>query len=715
MKLLIRKQIILSGLLAFLCALVPGQDGTVPPLVMDGVSIPSNFPHFTITNVNETAPGNIFITNRAGAPYLLIYKNDGAPYFYQLLKDYSLDFKLHENGMLSHWIEEDVRGYRIINEHFEIVDTFLCQNDYDTDEHEFQLLSNGHALMIAKEERSMSQIDPDRNPDITVIGNHIQEIDENHNLVFQWDCWDHFDLEDSYIENLDASLIDYVHMNSIAVDTDGHLVISSRHLSECTKINRQTGEIMWRLGGKNNEFNFINDRLQISYQHDFRPVPGKADHYTLFDNGNQREIKFSRVIELKLDTINMIAEKVWEYRPIPHLYSRLMGNAQRLPNGNTLINWGDPAQPKISEVTADSILVYEADFLPKMNNYRTFRFEFEGYMLVPYLIAEPYPDRVRLLFNKFGDQGVEYYHIYGGEDPEQMEWVDSTSASWIDLMDLMEPGSSGYYYFEVTAVDSSGTESGPSGREKVYVRNSTPGDNLIINGDFSEGESFWTHQNQGEGSSSGSVSDSVYRVHIENPGNASSDVLLFQDDIPLILGKEYVLELDARAEFSRALTVDLVRAGTNQTNYSRHGQAYITDQFTHIEHTFVMEKPNDLKSRLLIKAGEYDSDFEIKNVSLRQLVVSGTPQLERSANQLDCYPNPVSKTLHIKFQLDSNAHIKLELFNLQGQLIESLYRGNQIPGHHEITFDTEKLATGAYILQLRDGIQSYSSIVLVRH
>ena len=34
----------------------------------------------------------------------------------------------------------------------------------------------------------------------------------------------------------------------------GHLLISSRHMDEVTKIDRQTGEIIWRLGGKNNDF-----------------------------------------------------------------------------------------------------------------------------------------------------------------------------------------------------------------------------------------------------------------------------------------------------------------------------------------------------------------------------------------------------------------------------------------------------------------------------
>lgn len=709
---LIRKLIILTGALALLCTLASAQDGSVPPPVINGVSLPSDFPQFSPVIYNETAPGNIFITNRSGAPYLLIYKNNGTPYFYQRLNDFSLDFKLHENGMLSRWIEEEVRGYVIMDEHFKNTDTLKCQNGYDTDEHELQLLPNGHALMIAKEERNMSLIDPDRNPNITVIGNHIQEIDENHNVVFQWECWDYFNLEDTYIENLDLLLIDYVHMNSIAVDFDGHLLLSSRHLSECTKINRQTGEIIWRLGGKNNQFNFINDPDQMSYQHDFRPVAGKPNHYTLFDNGNLREIKYSRALEYKLDTVNMIAEKIWEYRHSPDWYSRLMGNAQRLSNGNTLINWGDPALPKITEIAPDSTLVYEADFTPKMNNYRTFRFDFEGYMLAPYLIAEPYPDRVRLLINKFGDQGVDYFHIYGGEDPGQLEWIDSTSLTWIDLMNL---GDSKYYYLEVTAVDSSGLESGPSNREEVFVRKTLPGDNLIINGDFSNGVNFWIHQNTGDGVSYGSVIDSVYTFHIENAGTASSDLQLIQENIPLILGKEYIMELDVRADSPRMLSIELERAGTNRTNYSRHGQVYITDQFTHVEHSFIMEKPNDLKARFVIKAGEYEIDFEVKNVSLRQVVVAGTPQQDRPPDKLSFYPNPVSNKLHITYNLETASHIILELLNMNGQLIQSVYQGDQNPGHHEITFNTSMLTDGAYLLHFTDGVLDYSNIILVQH
>jgi len=405
------------------------------------------------------------------------------------------------------------------------------------------------------------------------------------------------------------------------VDYDGHLLISSRHLSECTKINRETGEIIWRLGGKNNQFNFINDPEQISLQHDFRPVPGKIGHYTIFDNGTQKDPKYSRAVEFKLDTLIMHAEKVWEYRHVPDRYSRIMGNVQSLPNGNMLINWGASDLPKITELTLDSVVAYEADFNPEMINYRTFRFEFDGFMLAPNLVAEPYPDRVRLLFNKFGDQGVDYYNIYGGESPEPLVWIDSTSRTWIDLIDLK---ASTFFYLEVTAMDTSGLESTPSKLEKVYVRNSEPGDNLIINGDFSDDHNFWTHKNDRDASSSGSIGDSIYHINILNPGLLASDVQLYQDDIPLINGKEYILELDARADAGRTINVELERAGSNWVNYSRHGKSYIGEQFTHIEHTFTMGDANDLHAKLVINGGGSDIDFEVKNFSLRQTVISGT-------------------------------------------------------------------------------------------
>jgi len=40
-----------------------------------------------------------------------------------------------------------------------------------------------------------------------------------------------------------------------------------------------------------------------------------------------------------------------------------------------------------------------------------------GVAIQPYLILEPYPDNLTLIFNQFGDTNVAYYRIYGGTSP----------------------------------------------------------------------------------------------------------------------------------------------------------------------------------------------------------------------------------------------------------------------------------------------------------
>jgi len=78
----------------------------------------------------------------------------------------------------------------------------------------------------------------------------------------------------------------------ISYDNDGNLLISSRHLDEITKINRTTGSIIWRLGGKNNQFAFPNDSLGFSHQHAIRRIGN--ENILLFDNGNFRGISGSQ-------------------------------------------------------------------------------------------------------------------------------------------------------------------------------------------------------------------------------------------------------------------------------------------------------------------------------------------------------------------------------------------------------------------------------------
>lgn len=217
----------------------------------------------------------------------------------------------------------------------------------------------------------MSQIVPGGDSAASVIGLVIQEIDAQKRSVFTWRGWDHFQITDATHENLTAATIDYVHGNAIEPDFDGNLLVSSRHMDEITKIDRSTGEIIWRMGGKNNQFTFANDSLGFSHQHAIRRLPN--GNISLYDNGNFHNTPFSRAVEYQLDEQTKKATLVWEYRNNPATYGMAMGYVQRLDNGNTLIGWGS-TNPSVTEIAPDRTNLFELTLAPGMYSYRAFRF-----------------------------------------------------------------------------------------------------------------------------------------------------------------------------------------------------------------------------------------------------------------------------------------------------------------------------------------------------
>jgi hypothetical protein len=148
-------------------------------------------------------------------------------------------------------------------------------------------------------------------------------------------------------------------------------MLSSRHLDEITKIDRTTGDVIWRWGGKNNVFTFLGDTLQFSHQHAIRRIDD--GNLTLYDNGNFHEPPFSRAVEYAVDETLHTCTPVWQYRRTPDEYGAAMGNVQRLPNGNTIIGWGT-GKPDVSEVDSlgSELLTVTVPF-PNFN-YRAYRF-----------------------------------------------------------------------------------------------------------------------------------------------------------------------------------------------------------------------------------------------------------------------------------------------------------------------------------------------------
>jgi len=345
-------------------------------------ALPATYPPITLLQSNNPDPGNVFLAPffMFGTTHLIILDNLGEPLFYrQLLNILAADFKLQPNGRLTYW-NSNPQEYRALDSSYAIVDTYATGNGYNTDIHGLQVLPNGHALLMAYDPQpvDMSLVVPGGNPNATVIGLIIQELDAAKNVVFQWRSWDHFQITDAVNVDLTAATIDYSHGNSVELDFDGNILISSRHMNEITKINRQTGDIIWRFGlnARNNEFFFVNDTRGSSYQHDARRLPN--GNITLFSNGNFLNPPYSQALEYELDEQLKVATLVWEYRNSPDTFGPFMGNVQRRASGGTLIGWGgaDP-DPKVTDVHADGSKAYELGMTAGWWTYRAFRFTWQ--------------------------------------------------------------------------------------------------------------------------------------------------------------------------------------------------------------------------------------------------------------------------------------------------------------------------------------------------
>jgi len=221
----------------------------------DVVGLPDDFPTISVTvPASGTAEGYLLLANLRweGAPsarsYLLILDDSGEPVYYKRCL-YSLDFKKQPDGSLTYWDYAD-NAFTVMDASYAVVDTVQAGNGYLINRHDLLILPNGNYLFTIYDPQpvDMSQVVPGGDPNATVVGLVIQEMDASKNVVFEWRSWDHFEITDSN-QDLTASHIDYVHGNSVELDSDGNLLICSRHLDEITKIDRGTLSGAWGASG----------------------------------------------------------------------------------------------------------------------------------------------------------------------------------------------------------------------------------------------------------------------------------------------------------------------------------------------------------------------------------------------------------------------------------------------------------------------------------
>jgi len=396
------------------------------------------------------APYNAPDNAQAGA---MIANNRGETVWEQPLPHLvTTDFRVQSYrgaSVLTWWeglivIGHGVGRYVIADNSYRPIAYVNAGNGYKGDLHEFLLTDRGTALLTSYRVLPYDLRPVGGSAEGTIQDALFQEVDvATGNVLFEWHSLDHIPITESYWPL--GEDWDYVHLNSIAVDTDDNLLVSSRNTHTVYKVDRQTGDIIWRMGGRNSDFDIESD-AGFAWQHDARRQQDGS--LTIFDNGYER----SRALVLNVDEVGFRVSLTRSYARGSWLHALSQGNVQILPNGNVFVGWG--AEPYVSEFTADGALIFDAELAPEYVSYRAFRAPWGGGGAgAPAVVSHRAGRNSDVFVSWNGDTDVADWIVYAGTDLTSLAPVARVPRTGFET-GLRVPST--YTQLRLSGVDSNG-------------------------------------------------------------------------------------------------------------------------------------------------------------------------------------------------------------------------------------------------------------------
>jgi hypothetical protein len=208
------------------------------------------------------------------------------------------------------------------------------------------LVSRPHDVIVRPDRSYWLMCDDTRTEDLSgmggvanarVSGTAIQHVAADGSLIFSWTPFDHFDIADVPPAGRAGATVNWTHGNALDLDAQGNVLVSFRNLSEITKIDVRTGEVLWRLGGVRNQASFANTAPPaFARQHGLRLTD--AGQLLLLDNSG--DSLDSRAELYEYDPEQGTARLVASYGSTPAVSAQLGGSVQSLPGGRTLVSFG---------------------------------------------------------------------------------------------------------------------------------------------------------------------------------------------------------------------------------------------------------------------------------------------------------------------------------------------------------------------------------------
>jgi hypothetical protein len=387
-------------------------------------------------------PGYVLIAPKHGSTAVgpEIVDDHGRPVWFHPASngDEATDFRVQRYGgqpVLTWWEGRGLAGSGagvdyVADGSYRVIATVHAGNGLEADGHEFLLTPQGTALITIYHEVPYD-LSPVGGPaDGMAVDGIVQEIDvASGRVLFEWHSLDHVGIGESYLPV--DSPYDYFHINAVNLDNDGNLLISGRHTWTVYKVDRRSGQILWRLGGRRSDFS-LGPGVPFAWQHN--PLAAGENTIRLFDNetdGSNSVSPHSRVIWIHVDAANATATLVKAITHPVGLSAQSQGNAQALENGDTFVGWGQLG--RVSEFDPQGNLLFDTYLPGGDDTYRAYRATWTGQPEThPTATAWTNADgstTVHAIWN--GATGVAAWRVLAGSKPSSL--VPTRTASWNGL------------------------------------------------------------------------------------------------------------------------------------------------------------------------------------------------------------------------------------------------------------------------------------------
>lgn len=121
---------------------------------------------------------------------------------------------------------------------------------------------------------------------------------------------------------------------------------------------------------------------------------------------------------------------------------------------------------------------------------------------------------------------------------------------------------------------------------------------------------------------------------------------------------------------------------------------------TNVEHQYSYTDAGVSAGRYLYRLKQINNDGSFKYIQDAEVEVGNMAQNFMLGQN---YPNPFNPSTNIAFDIPVSAQVKIDVYNILGEQVASLFNGMKTAGHHTITFEASNFATGIYYYKMTAG------------